>query len=1085
LTLCSLRSTLVEFHLTRWDVDGTETGLVSQASVTDKTRTIHTQIFAMHASSAPTPTRRLPDAILALILITITPAVSPAEKLPVRTYTATDGLGSSFVAHIMQDSAGYLWFSTRDGLSRYNGYEFITYSRSDGLPVSIVSACVQVKNGDYLVLTNDGGVSRFSAPSPASRSEEQPKPAFTRVRVRSGSGEVVFHRLYVGPTGILWGGSNDRIIRGVGTTNLDIPLCRESERRNNPLSVTGLAEDRNGVLWAGTTDGLFRLKNGTVTHHYLLTPDGSRDLIHDLMLDDTGLLWVAHDRLGVIVVYPDSSVPAHSGPHPLIFRRNGGASVKMPAAPGEAVLFAAADGLTDSNATSLLQSAGYIWIGTAKGLTRFDGKRFTGYTTANGLSTNIIHCLIEDRDGCIWIGSPAGAMCLIPNGLTSYTIDDGEASLNTSMIGETPDGSIYAFGRDWWVSLIKDRTIRSSRPLLPDGVTLMWSGQIGYLDRHQRWWALTSKGLFVQPGSNGALPSPHTPPARVFTTTDGLPSPSIFRLYEDRHGTYWIGTRPGNPQGDGIARLNADLKSIQFLHDIPGLPNGNAPTSFAEDSSGSLWIGFYGGGLVRFRDDAFRSFGAMNGIPTSPISDLMIDHAGHLWISTGQDGVFCVDNPVLEPFTVSHYTKEDGLSSDYVRRVAEDRFGRVYASTVRGVDRIDPASGNIVHLTMRDGLAADFINTDFVDSRGNLWFGTARGVSCLTPTPPMQSPPPPIVIIGIRIAGEAYPVHELGQQSVEGIQLEPDQRELTIGFSSIAIHTAHEVRYQYTINGEHGEWSRPSPDRSVNFARLAPGNYAFRVRALSPDGIASSQPAAVSFVIRPPLWLRWWFQLGAVVLVAVILLLLYRWRIRRMKEIERMRLLIASDLHDEIATNLSSIAMFSTLISNKSADPAILLERITALSTESVNIIRDIIWSIDPKVETVASLLGRLRDSMIVSCRARGMQLNVVIPPTIEAMSDNLTPEQRKNLWLMLKEAVTNALKHSEATELAVEASLDGKSVRIVVADNGRGCDPSRQNRGKGVGTMNMRAGILGGKMVMKTDPGTGTIIEFSALLNR
>jgi ligand-binding sensor domain-containing protein len=1039
----------------------------------------------MLASRTPTPTRRLPDAILALILIAFTPAVSPAEKLPIRTYTATDGLGSSFVAHIMQDSAGYLWFSTRDGLSRYNGYEFITYSRSDGLPVSIISACVQTAQGDCFVLTNDGCISRLTAISPATDGKKQLKPVFTRVRIPYGPGEVTFHRLFVGPTDILWGGSNNRVVQGVGTTNIIVPLGPASRRENNLVGVTGLKEDRSGALWVGTTDGLFRLRNGTVTHHYSFVPNGPKDLIHDLLFDDAGRLWIAHERLGVIVLVPDDGVPAEAKEQRLLFRRNGGARARLPAMPGEAVLFGTEDGLTDSNATVLLRAGGCMWIGTAKGLTQFDGRKFTGYTMQNGLASNIIHSLTEDRDGRIWIGSPAGAMCINPNGLTSYTIDDGEVSLNASMIGETADGTVYAVGRDWWISLIKDRTIRSSQPRLPPGLTLMWGSQIGYLDRHQRWWALTSKGLFYYPTTARGLPSPHAPQAHVFTTRDGLPSTRIFRLYEDRHGTYWIGTRPGDPHGDGISRLDPDLKSIRFLHDIPGLPNGNAPTAFAEDSSDNLWIGFYGGGLVRYRENTFKLFGANEGVPATPISDLLIDHYGKLWISTGQEGIYCISDPTQDPFSVSRLSKEDGLSTDYVRRLAEDRFGRIYASTVRGVDCIDPATKQISHITMRDGLVGDFINADYVDSRGDIWFGAAGGLSRLRPVPPVHSPPPSIFVTGVRVAGEEYPVHGLGEKCIEGIQLDPDQRELTIAFSSIAIHTTHEVRYQYTMNDEHGVWSIPSSDRSVHFARLAPGSYAFRVRAVNPDGIASTHSATVSFMILPPVWQRWWFRLGVMLLVAFILLLFYQWRIRRLREIERMRLSIASDLHDEVATNLSSIAMFSTLISNKSADPTLLLERITTLSTESVNVIRDIIWSIDPKVETVASLLGRLRDTMIVACRARGMHLNVVIPPEIEAMSTNLTPEQRKNTWLMLKEAVTNAIKHSEASELTVEAYLTGKNVRLVVSDNGKGCDPTQHNWGKGLGTMNMRAGLLNGKMTVKSGAEIGTIIEFHVIVNR
>jgi signal transduction histidine kinase len=203
---------------------------------------------------------------------------------------------------------------------------------------------------------------------------------------------------------------------------------------------------------------------------------------------------------------------------------------------------------------------------------------------------------------------------------------------------------------------------------------------------------------------------------------------------------------------------------------------------------------------------------------------------------------------------------------------------------------------------------------------------------------------------------------------------------------------------------------------------------------------------------------------------------LYRYRVRHLLETERIRLAIASDLHDEVATNLSSIAMFSTLVRGELAQPPPLLDRITALATESVAAIREIIWSIDPKPETVASLVVRLRDTMVTSCHARGMDLAVSIEG--DGAQRNLTPEQRKNLWLMLKEAVTNAVKHSGATELRVAVAPEGRRVRITVRDNGAGGALSPSS-GRGMETMTARAAALGGTATFLSAPGEGTTVEF------
>jgi signal transduction histidine kinase len=192
---------------------------------------------------------------------------------------------------------------------------------------------------------------------------------------------------------------------------------------------------------------------------------------------------------------------------------------------------------------------------------------------------------------------------------------------------------------------------------------------------------------------------------------------------------------------------------------------------------------------------------------------------------------------------------------------------------------------------------------------------------------------------------------------------------------------------------------------------------------------------------------------------------------------QRLRLSIASDLHDEVAANLSGIAMFGTVLKSQAGEPSPLLDRITVLATESVEAIREIIWSIDPNPETIRGLLARLRDAMVTSCRASGMHLSVSVPG--EGPEQNLTPEQRKNVWLILKEAVTNAVKHSGGTALVVALETEGRLVRITVRDNGHGGAPPDDSSGRGTGTMKSRAEALGGTLAVRSLPGDGTTVEF------
>lgn len=1024
--------------------------------------------------SAPLP--RFVTAVIRLLLCALCSAPAAAERLSIRTFSAADGLGSSFVSHIMQDSAGYVWFSTRDGLSRWNGYEFTTLSESEGLATPAIDFSRQTRSGEYFVIGNDGSIYSY-LPAQAGEKARKGKVVFRRRSVQFNGHEIALSRLYQGNTGGLWGAGQGVLVKGVGSAETVMPLNGPADPYDPSLGVSALLEDRAGSLWIGTNRGLFRLLPDGNLIHYALGPQTAGDSVKALTLDEAGRVWIGYRWLGVVVFAP-SPVGGSAASQRLSARTVPGETIRIALHEGEAIVLTTANGLPDNDVTSLVTASdGQIWIGTARGLARFDGTSFARYTKDNGLCDNIIHSLFEDRDGNLWVATPTGAMRVVLKGFSGYTVAEGLATDRIVSIGETPGGAVYAIGIDWSINTFDGRRFRASRLPLPKGSSLMWASQAGYRDREGRWWALTNQGFYrFAPARAERLPT-FSPPDRVYTALDGLPGSQAFRLYQDRSGSLWLGTRSGDLLGNGLARFDATLGRAVSFGPADGLPPRAAPSAFAEDRQGSLWIGFYQGGIARYRAGRFTPYTEKDGIPQGMVTGLLVDRKGRLWISTNQGGIGRVDEPSTDLPHVRRYSIRDGLASNNARALVEDRDGRIFVASVRGVDRLDPATGRIRHYGIHDGLAGDFVVSAFCDSRGDLWFGTYGGVSRLRPDREEEKGQPPIAITGLRVAGESYPVLELGEQSIEKLVLDADQRDIAIDFVSVSGPQVQGTSYQYSIDATNRSWSRLAKERSVNFARLSPGNYLFAVRAVTQGGKVSRVPATVAFTIRPPFWQRWWVILLAAATLAAGLLGLYRYRVRKLVEMERLRMSIASDLHDDIATNLSSIAMFSTLVRNDLDGPSPFLDRITTLATESVEAIREIIWAIDPKPETIASLLVRLRDAMVTPCRARGIHL-IMTAPT-EGMDENLTPEQRKDLWLMLKEAVSNAVNHSGGTELWVSVVPAGKQVRISVRDNGGGLSLSTQSPGRGLDTMRRRAESLGGTAAITSVPGEGTTVEF------
>jgi signal transduction histidine kinase len=220
------------------------------------------------------------------------------------------------------------------------------------------------------------------------------------------------------------------------------------------------------------------------------------------------------------------------------------------------------------------------------------------------------------------------------------------------------------------------------------------------------------------------------------------------------------------------------------------------------------------------------------------------------------------------------------------------------------------------------------------------------------------------------------------------------------------------------------------------------------------------------------------------IFVGLIIYSIYQYRINSLLKIERLRTRIASDLHDELASNLSSIAMFGNIIqqenNEKKNPPHELLDRIINLSQDSVVSIREIIWAINPKVETTRNLLIKIRDSIVVSCRAKNIKLEFDIPDEQMLSAENLSPEVRRDLWMLLKEALTNSIKHSGCTELKLVALYDGHLLRIVIKDNGKGFDKDEKFSGNGLVNMKRRAASLYADFEINSEKGEGTTIILS-----
>ncbi len=1035
---------------------------------------------------------RLPAWLGLLLLL---PVIALAEQLPIKRYTTSDGLANDRVKRIFRDSRGFLWFCTADGLSRFDGYRFVRYSAEQGLPHPNVSDIVEEGDGVYWAATYGGGLCRLDFSPETLRQNGQAKLTVYPVSHDPGANGV--NALLKDRAGRIWIGVDDGLfllsdeggkkeIRRVDLGPMRQPV--------NWLEVGALLESRDGSIWIGASMGIARrLPDGRIV--YYKTP--SLRWVRSLIEDADGRIWIGHAG-GVVVFKPEpiaslaaaapfaEIAPAKSRTVPALPNGN----PELPVSDGEAVWHSYAPTIRQSPTVSLHQTGdGRVWIGTyGGGLIAAHQGQLRHYTIAHGLSDNTIFTMADDLAGNHWIGTlSGGAMKIAKNGFTTYKEADGLGHTRVVNIFETPAGELTVIGSDWNISQFDGRGFKSVRANLPTEVTGVAShrNRLIIQDRAGEWWMPSGQGLFRFPRVDRLELLAAARPIAVYTARDGLVNSNPNLLLADSRGDIWIAINAN----DGLMRWERKTDRIhRFTTAADGTPH-SFPTALAEDKSGAVWIGYRNGALARYRAGRFQPLTADDCVPAGTIQNLFVDSRGGLWIASDRSGAARIDDPdAQEPF-FTYCTTTQGLSGNTVWCFTEDLSGRIYIGTGRGVDRLDPDTGHIRHYTTSDGLSSNEVRVAFRDRRGMLWFGSPAGLSRLAPEAESAAPSPQSLISQIQIAGVRQAISDLGAQRIELGELDPDQNNLGIEFFGLSFGAGEMLRYRFKLEGADQNWRSPTDQRRVDYANLSPGRYRFLVQTLNADEVVAESPATVTFTILPPLWKRWWFIALAGSILAAALLAFERYRVLRLIELERVRMRIATDLHDDIGAGLSRIAILSEVAHGRLSTGDLRgrdhMTTIAQGSRELLDSMSDIVWAINPQKEQLKDLVQRMRRFASDVLGGRNVAFHFRAP---EAEADHkLGADIRREVFLIFKESVNNLARHSGASQAEIDLRVDRNWLTLQVRDDGRGFDAAIGNGGEGNGLASMRnrAGRLGGDLQIVSTPGQGTTINLRAPLRQ
>ncbi|HYW70773.1 MAG TPA: two-component regulator propeller domain-containing protein, partial [Pyrinomonadaceae bacterium] len=715
---------------------------------------------------------------------------------------------------------------------------------------------------------------------------------------------------------------------------------------------------------------------------------------------------------------------------------------------------------------------GALWIGTWTGLVKLrDGKQSL-YTDAQGLSDDKISSLLRDRDGNLWIGTVGGGVCKLSSEMiVSFTRAEGLPNRDVRKVIEDRNGNIYASIENG--GLVKLSEGKAQQVEGSQTAPFTNFNERLVQDARGDWWVGTDAGLFRFDGPLLQLQRGHK-----FTSRDGLDEVAVGGLYTDAGGRFWV-----SPENQGLYCSEPSPNGAVSFKQIIS-PNSetlfNGVLRTIADRSQTLWLGGHEW-LGRLIDRNLVMLPITDGLPETRPRAFFADSRGWLWIGLRYRGVSVTKNPSDANPSFSNFSTASGLASDAVWAITEDDLGRMYFGTGKGLDQLDLATGRIRHFNTDDGLASDIVNDCFKDRAGNIWIGTTLGLSKFDPrAETSRDAAAPVYLSRVQIAGEDLRLPETGANQLPGLELPAGRNNLTVDYVALSFQGENELRYEYKLEGVDNDWSAPTSARSINYARLAPGSYRFMVRSINRDGLISPQPAFFQFRILPPIWQRWWFVALAALAIGLVMYALYRQRLARLLELERVRTRIATDLHDDIGANLSLIAMLSEVSRGQLENGDLRLKEwlatIANTSRDTVDSMSDIVWAVNPKRDHLRDLIRRMRRFADDILAAREIELEFRAP---ENEKVKLGADLRREVFLIFKETINNIARHSEGTKASVDLRLENGLLSLVVSDNGKGLDPTPASDGHGLNSMRARAERLGGSFEVVSE-GSGTRISLS-----
>jgi ligand-binding sensor domain-containing protein/two-component sensor histidine kinase len=604
-----------------------------------------------------------------------------------------------------------------------------------------------------------------------------------------------------------------------------------------------------------------------------------------------------------------------------------------------------------------------------------------------------------------------------------------------------------------------------------------------YKDSHSVLWLGTGSGLwFFDPARRKLLP---------FRTADGKPlplkDPMIYTIMEDDRFNLWIGT-----QSEGVIKIDASRTRITQYQHHPQDPfsfiDGGRCRAICSDKYNNIWIATDNGVSIydpqnnRFRNNLMDSL-LQFGVTKRWINGIVRDTLGRMWVIVDAAGLLRIETPENGHYRFKLFNMSNGLNNPTTGRMTMDGNGGIWMINY-GLLYINPYDESFHLFDEHNGLSRplSYDESLYTDFDGNIYLGgkdkfETKNMRDLDFTPLNIK----LLVESLEVNGKNFPLGKFAGPD-HPLILKADQNNLLFRYTGICFQDVEQILFRYSLEGYDHDWNMAGKGREARYTNLPPGKYRF-VFQVSNRGIWLNQESSLWLIIRPFFWKTWWFLVLVILVTGFILFSIYRYKVRELLRLERLRTRIATDLHDDVGSTLSSISILSDILAQQAENPqtARMLGTIGTNAHKMLEKIDDIVWIVNPTNDKFQNLGLRIREFAIPLFESKNILSEIRYDKQMNLLQ--LPMEVRRNIYLIAKEAVNNAIKYSDCKSVKVLFRQEPPGLTMEISDDGKGFNPEALTSRNGIKNMRLRATQIHSGIEIKSAPEKGTQITLSVKL--